>query len=242
MGQHLRLAQIFVALGRELAGRQSADEVLRTVTRRAFEVIPAAEHAAISRGRQGRFETVFPTSELPPLVDQIQYDLGHGPCVDVAVHGSAQRVADLARTRAWPEFGAAAVRQYGIRSMLSVRLYLEESDLVAGLNLYSSAVDAFDESDETTAVLLATHGALAVNAAERQTKIDNLERALRTSRRIGMAVGIVMATNKLTEGQAFDLLRIASQNRHRKLFELADQVVETGMLDLPLPPDERRRG
>jgi AmiR/NasT family two-component response regulator len=50
-----------------------------------------------------------------------------------------------------------------------------------------------------------------------------------------------MASNKFTEQQAFDLLRIASQGNHRKLHDVADQVVQTGELDVPEAPEERHR-
>lgn len=63
-----------------------------------------------------------------------------------------------------------------------------------------------------------------------QAKIANMEAALATCRRIGIALGIIMAGQKITEQQAFDLLRVASQHTHRKLREVADDVVLTGTL------------
>jgi transcriptional regulator with GAF, ATPase, and Fis domain len=235
------LADLFTRLGRELTAQRSTDEVLNTISHRAYEVIPAAEHAAISRGRNGRFETVAATSGLPPRVDQIQYDLMSGPCVDAILADTSYRISELAVTNIWPEFGKRAAHEYNIHSMLSVRIYLETDDLLAGLNLYSSAPDAFDDSDQVTATLLATHGALALSAADRQDKIGNLERALQTSRRIGMAVGILMVTYKTTDSQAFDLLRIGSQNRNRKLADIAEGVIETGAIELPATPRSRTR-
>ena len=154
---------------------------------------------------------------------------------------SVYRVGDLVASKRWAEFGRRASSEYGIHSMLSVRIYLEDSDVLAGINLYSSARDAFDEADQVTATLLAKHGALALTAANRQNKIDNLERALETSRTIGMAMGILMASHKVVADQAFDLLRIASQTQSRKLAEIATAVVETGALELPPTPPPRHR-
>jgi hypothetical protein len=56
--------------------------------------------------------------------------------------------------------------------------------------------------------------------------------ALESSRRIGQALGILMATYKLTDEQAFDLLRGASQHTHHKLRDIAEEVCTTGTLDL----------
>jgi AmiR/NasT family two-component response regulator len=41
-----------------------------------------------------------------------------------------------------------------------------------------------------------------------------------------------MAMNKITKDQAFDALRVASQHSHRKLRDVAQDVIDTGTLDL----------
>lgn len=239
MNDQSELAELFQRLGRELNTTASLDEVFTTITHNACASVPGCRHAAISRGRRGRFETVAATSPLPPQVDQVQYDLNSGPCVDAVLEDAVFRVGDLRNNTRWPEFGRRADEQFGIRSMLSTRLFLEDDDMLVGLNMYSEEPDAFDEADQTVAALFATHGALAVTSARRQDKVKNLERALETSRRIGIALGILMATYKVTDDQAFDLLRIASQTRQRKLHELAEDVVTTGALELPATPSPR---
>ena len=63
---------------------------------------------------------------------------------------------------------------------------------------------------------------------------DHLLLALRSSRLIGAAIGIVMASWKVSEVTAFEMLRVASQRANRKLRILADEVVQTGhAADLP---------
>ncbi len=59
-------------------------------------------------------------------------------------------------------------------------------------------------------------------------QIEHLERALRSSRRIGAAVGIVMATAKLNYDDAFAWLVAMSQRTNRKLRDVADDVLLTG--------------
>lgn len=71
---------------------------------------------------------------------------------------------------------------------------------------------------------------LGTELTEARATIENLHAALNSCRRIGIAIGILMATRKLTEDDAFDLLRAASQNQNRKLREIADDVVLTGTL------------
>lgn len=230
------LAGLFSELGRELLTARSLEGTLERISERAVKLVPAAQHAAISRGRNGRFETVGSTDELPVKVDQIQYELGSGPCVDAARNAEIYRVGDLPDDQRWPEFGRRAAAEHGVHSMLSVRLFLEGDDLVAALNLYSAATDAFDEDDESLGVLLATHASTAMASARLHEQVEHLERALQSNRGIGVAMGVLMNQYKITQNEAFDLLRMASQHGHRKLADVAVDVTETGILELPPLP------
>lgn len=69
---------------------------------------------------------------------------------------------------------------------------------------------------------LHAHGLASTRQAEQ------LRQALRTSRRIGAAIGIVMARCAVSEEKAFDALAQASMGPQRKLRDLADEIVETG--------------
>jgi hypothetical protein len=61
-----------------------------------------------------------------------------------------------------------------------------------------------------------------------QSRIEHLERGILSGRRIGTAIGILMALRHLTDEQAFDVLRTESQNSQRKLREVAEDVIRTG--------------
>jgi ANTAR domain len=74
---------------------------------------------------------------------------------------------------------------------------------------------------------------LADVVTAQQVQVDNLRIALASNREIGAAVGILMASRKLTSEHAFDLLRRVSQHSHRKLRELALEVIDTGTIELP---------
>jgi AmiR/NasT family two-component response regulator len=115
--------------------------------------------------------------------------------------------------------------------MLAVRLYSDEPGVAAALNLYAAKRDAFADASVPVAIVLATHASLALTAAGRREQIVNLEQALAASREIGIAIGVLMTRHLVTQQQAFDLLRMASQRSHRKLREIATRVVETGDID-----------
>jgi AmiR/NasT family two-component response regulator len=62
----------------------------------------------------------------------------------------------------------------------------------------------------------------------RQDLVEELQTALRTSRMIGQAIGIIMTRRFVTQGEAFTLLRRTSNNTNRKLREIAEDIVVTG--------------
>jgi hypothetical protein len=87
-----------------------------------------------------------------------------------------------------------------------------------------AGLEAQGEVDRVLILQLEAEGEIS------RDKIANLERALSTARQIGTAMGVLMASYKLTEEQAFTQLRQTSQNINRKLREVADNVVFTGAL------------
>ena len=83
------------------------------------------------------------------------------------------------------------------------------------------------------AVLLDRTEQVLARESERRAAADttaNLQSALDSNRRIGTAIGILMAHRRITETSAFDQLRLVSQATHRKLREIADDVILTGTL------------
>ena len=74
---------------------------------------------------------------------------------------------------------------------------------------------------------------LEARVAELQAKVDNLEVALTSNRRIGAAIGILMSRHKITYEGGFALLRQASQHSQTRLRDIANEVLRTGTLELP---------
>ena len=203
----------------------------------AAQLLPHSDHCAITLIRpKGPPRTIAVTDELPEAVDALQYRVREGPCLDAADAAAVVLADDLAADDRWPRFAPMCVDQTGVRSMLSLRLAVRGSDR-AGMNFYARRVKAFDELDVRVGSILATFAALAVEVELHDRDTADLEAALRTNRQIGMAIGIVMATEKVTESDAFQLLRTASNHLNRKLVDIAEHVRLTG--SLPGPPAHR---
>ena len=227
------LASLFTDLGDGSTVTRPRADVLRMITERGLLVIDGAEHASVSISSPGGFETVASTSDLPPRVDAIQHELRSGPGIDAAAEQRTLQADDLRADARWPVFGRRAAESTGVLSMLSLCMVSEDDGHRTGLNFYASTPNAFTDQSRLIGLILAAHGALTLTRLHQRERIENLTRALASNRNIGTAVGIVMAMHKLTQPQAFDLLRVASQHSHRKLADVAADVVETGTLELP---------
>ena len=229
-----RVAERFRDIGDHLRKMTHRDP-LEAVARMAVELIDRAEWACITRYADGEFSTAALTDEKAGKADAIQYAVGSGPCLDAIIQNAVFRPSDLGHCKEWPEFGRRVSQEVGVESMLSYRLLKEggDDDVIEGLNIYSRGRDAFDDDDVLVGLMVATHGALAAQSIVNARKVENLQKALLSNREIGTAMGVLMARHHVTRDQAFDLLRIASQNANRKLRDVAVEVAESGELPLP---------
>ena len=235
-GPAQELAAQFAGVARALAAEPTVEKTLVRLVEVAVEIIPGCHHAGVTVVRRGRLETPAATDEVPAAVDALQYRTGQGPCLSAITEHAVYRTGDLAADQRWPAFAGPAVRRTGVRSVLAYRLFTEE-DTLGALNLYSRQRDAFDDDVVPVGMILAAHAALAFAHAREREQISGLEQALSSNRVIAMAIGILMATHRISEGQAFDRLRVASQRSNIRLREIADEVVHTG--ELPEVPGKR---
>jgi GAF domain-containing protein len=232
------LLVLYEDLGRQVSSTIGVAGAMQAVVTVAARALPSADFASITRRQRQTFETVASTHETATRVDELQYDLLSGPCVDAIQESHVFHVDDLATDPRWPRFGRSAADSFGVHSVLSIRLALDQHNEMAGLNLYAVKRGAFDEPNSTLGTLLAAQASVAVSAAIERERAANLAAALETNREIGVAIGILMHRYKITREQGFDLLRVASQHAHRKLRDIAKDVADTG--DLQLPPSPRR--
>ena len=232
----LELAMQFAEMARELRRLAGQDATLTGIVQAALRAVPGAEAAGVTVVRGTQYRTLAPSSDLVPQVDAIQYELRSGPCVDAIVSETTFRTGDLEHDPRWPTFGKRTAIEVGVHSMLAMRLFIDDGqqeDTIGALNLYSTQHEAFSGTCEMLGCVFATHAALALDGAQSSEQVTNLALAQESNREIGMAMGVLMSRHRLTQSQAFDLLRMASQHSHRKLREVAADVVQTGMLDFP---------
>ncbi len=211
--------------------RCAPDRSVDEITAAAVRLLRPAGWASVTLLDRGHFRTLAPTGDLASRADDLQYAVGSGPCVDAALESAVYVAGDLAHDERWPEFGSRASAELGVHSMLAYRLSLPEGmGAMAGLNVYSRAREGFDDDTISRGLLLAAQTTLALSGQLALEEAENLRHALRSNREIGVAIGILMTRRLVTRDEAFEALRVASQNDNRKLVDVAAGVVESGEL------------
>jgi GAF domain-containing protein len=213
-------------LGRSLHLREpTLSNTLDRIVETAVETMGAVDWASVNLLVRDRFVPQATCGEPPHVLDNFQQRTGYGPCVDAARTQTVVCVDDMSSEQRWPDLPALA-QAAGISSMLCLPLWIDDR-VLGSLSIFSSRAYAFDHGHEQLAALFAAHAAIALADAQRN---DNLREALRNRDVIGQAKGILMERHKITPEAAFERLSQRSQQRNRKLADLAEQLVETGEL------------
>src|SRR5581483_4341425 len=131
----------------------------------------------------------------------------------------------------WPKFSARGQQETGVTSMLAFRLFAREQTLGA-LNLFSKERAAFGEEAVHIGALFAALASTALGAAQRE---EDLAMALVSRDVIGQAKGILMERHHVTDDEAFEMLKRASQNLNVRVAALAERVSQTG--ESPVAPE-----
>lgn len=220
------LAERLSSLARDLEDEDDTESTLHLVVQNAIALIPGVEEGSISvvAGRRN-VESRAPSGPLPSEVDDIQAQVGQGPCLDAVREQQTVRVDDMRTEGRWPEFARRA-HDAGVGSMLSFQLFVEGDNLGA-LNLYARTAGAFDEDSERIGLLFAAHAAVAFAGVRKQ---EQLTAGMATRDLIGQAKGRLMERYDLDSDQAFEVLSRASREANRKLRDVAEEIAGGGQL------------
>lgn len=229
------LADVLAAAARTIDHQTNLADTLDSIASAAQLSIPDIDEVGISiMHRNGRIETRAATGQLVWVLDNLQYELGEGPCVSAMREFPVVRVDDLRHDQRWPRYVPRALSA-GLRAQMAVRLYLEDETL-GGLNMYATRSWDIDPDALHAAELFATHASLALGRARRE---EELHEALRTRQLIGQATGILMERYGVDDQRAFQYLVRVSSTSNTKLRVVAQKVVEEAAARPSLPGSER---
>lgn len=217
----------------EPALEKVVENALREIVELVCAALESCSTAGITLLDQTGPHTVAATSEATARIDSYQYATESGPCLHAYRNQVTNRVDSTQLDQRWPEFMELA-RSEGVNSILSYPLVVR-NDGIGALNLYSEQEAAFDEEDERVGQAFATHATITLTHARGHLHTEktrlSLERALQTRGIIDQAKGILMARTGTDADQAFESLRRASQRTNRKVFDLAQEIVESAPRD-----------
>jgi hypothetical protein len=205
---------------------------LQRIVDLAVETIDGCEGAGLLLVSGGKILAGSWSDEAVHEIEQLEYEIGEGPCVDAILREPTFETDLRDRAARWPTFVAQALA-VGFESILAFRLFSAE-DTLGALNLYSRARGAFDEAARAFGGVYAAHAALALAGAQVHEHdvalVNSLHDALVARDVIGQAKGILMATRHIDADAAFALLRTTSQDLNIKLRVIAEEVATTGAL------------
>ncbi|MGW6055976.1 GAF and ANTAR domain-containing protein [Streptomyces sp. NPDC055189] len=197
-----------------LLNTDTLDGFLHALAVTAMTHAPKADGCGITLLSEGRFLTVSSVGANAPALDERQYGLDRGPCLEALRTGEEIGIVDMTDERRWAPYAAHAMA-CGARSSLSLPI-AARTDTAGALNLYSPRPHGFDHID------LAALRGLAAQALHHRGIIDQ-------------AIGVVIAQQGCSARQAFAVLRHASQHRNVKLRDLCVDLI--ARLTGEAPPD-----
>lgn len=215
-------------LARLASNHLPLEDLLTRVASYAVQAIPGADGAGLTLIEEDRADTIVSTADFVREIDDIQYGMRQGPCISAAADGQTVISGSLGGDARWPRFGGRVAR-LGVHSVLSLPLVTPDG-VVGAMNIYARAKNVFDDRAARLGELYAIPAAIAVQNAQvlAQTRrlAEQLQAALEVRGVIDRAVGIVMSRNGGTEQEALQRLRALSQQEHRKVAVVAQQLID----------------
>jgi hypothetical protein len=226
--QPVQPSDAFAQLGRIKPREMGLRDMFQRVVDLAGASIPAVTEASVTVLRGADAHTPACTGGLALTLDESQYTLGEGPCLQAARAATIESVSDMATESRWPGWTAGALRA-GARSSLSIGLPVHATGGGA-LNLYAADPHVFDADTVAVAQAFASYATLVVaidhlNDA-RVTLSEHVDAAMDGEAVIEQAKGIIIGERRCTPDQAFAGLTTMARDTNRTVREVAQAMVE----------------
>lgn len=210
-----------------LLSEEDQERTLRRVGDLAVRSIVGCDAVGVTINDGRSPSTGAATGGLVYEVDNFQYDIAEGPCLEAVKTKTIVEVPDMATDQRWPRFAGHAAER-GLLSSLSLPLIVR-GDALGALNLYAFRPRAFDVADRQTGTMFAAQAAVALANAQTYAASVKVARELREALEsravIDQAIGILIARNHFDPEEAFTALRVRSQKENRKLRDVASDIV-----------------
>jgi transcriptional regulator with GAF, ATPase, and Fis domain len=225
--QGAELEQGLLGLSTVLMGASPLSVTLTEVAAFAASSIPGADGVGLTMLEPAGPDTMVASTDFVRAVDEVQYGLGEGPCIEAVEVRRTQVCGSLGGEARWPRFGPRAGRM-GVHSALSLPLMVA-GQVVGALNVYGHRRDAFSSEAILIGEQFSIPAAVTVANARvlEQTRrlAQQLEQALGSRAVIDQAIGILMSRTGGSADEAFESLRSISRLEGTKVADVARTLV-----------------
>ncbi|MDP8937197.1 MAG: GAF and ANTAR domain-containing protein [Actinomycetota bacterium] len=220
-----QLAEAFAEISRVLLAEPDVQHTLDKMCQLLVVTVDGCDHSVVTVVHDGHMHSPASSDAVGPAVDAIQFEVDDGPCVQAIKEHLTLVTDDLATEARWPRFARRAAEVTGVRSMLSLRMFVAE-DTLGSLNLYAKKPRAFTEDSLAVGTIFAAHASVALRAAQTKESLAQLRQVVQTRELIGQAKGIIMGRQGISAQAAMEILCRGAERLKVDLRELARRVVE----------------
>ena len=182
--------------------------------------------------RTGHRGVVCSTDDVAAGIEDLQFTLGEGPCIDAVSAGAPVLISDLHQpedilAERWPVFLPSAIAA-GARGVFAFPLRIGAITLGA-LDLYRSAPGPLRDEEVSGALMAGEAAALALLQLETSSAdafADDTGSGAAYQLQVHQATGMVSVQAEVSIEDAFLLLRARAFSSNRPVAEVARDVVE----------------
>ena len=187
-------------------------------------------------------ETLWASDPTAELLEDLQFTLNEGACMEAATTGRAVLVSDLRQATEiarWPMFASAVVEQTGVRTLLALPLQWGTVNLGV-LDMYRQTPGGLNDVQRRDALAAADTSALMLLGQRTEPGGDGsgewLDHAVGHRAEVHQATGMVIAQLDLGAADALARIRAHAFVRQRLLIDVARDVVDRKLVfthDMP---------
>ena len=149
---------------------------------------------------------------------------GEGIVGTVAKEKKAMTIVNVLGDKKYKEKELA--QKEGLVSMLSVPMMVKKK-VIGVINCYTTIPHRFPRSEINLLSIVANQAAVAIENTELMVRTKIVQEELAARKKVERAKGILMKQQKITEDQAYNLIRKSSMNKRVSMKEIAEAIILT---------------
>jgi hypothetical protein len=194
-----------------------------------LSVVSVAGAAISTLGGLLGSETISASDDVIARVDELQFDLGEGPCWDAIASGRPVLEPDLRGrpTHTWPAFSRAVSQSDEVAALFAIPLHVGPLRIGA-IDMYDVRPRPLSDTDLVRVIALASDvSRVVLRQAIEEVGVEEAPVAVRprSRRRIHQATGFVISQLDVSAADAELLIRARAFAEGRTMVEIADEIL-----------------